>query len=148
MIQRVSSASVTVGGEQVSSIGPGLCLLVGVEPEDTEADSSMVAAKVAGLRVFPDRQGKMNLSVGDVDGEVLVVSQFTLLGDLRRGRRPSFTGAAPPEAASPLIDHLVEILLSSGVPTVGGRFGAHMEVELTNDGPVTLLLDVRRGVVV
>ena len=147
VLQRVSSASVRVSGEPVARIGPGLCLLVGVSPGDSAADIETAVAKVSGLRIFPDSDGKMNRSVEDAGGEVMVVSQFTLYGDLRRGRRPSFTDAAPPEVAEPLIGELVEGFRSRGLATSEGVFGARMEVELVNDGPVTFSLEITGGVV-
>lgn len=145
VIQRVAHASVSVDGKTVASIGSGLCLLVGVEPGDGEPEASALVDKVAGLRVFGDTTSKMNLSLGDVGGEVLVVSQFTLLGELGKGRRPSFSGAAPPEAAAPLIDSVVEGFRRSGIDASQGVFGARMTLELANDGPVTLIIEVREG---
>lgn len=127
----------------VASIGPGLVLLVGVEPEDTVQDVRAVVDKVVNLRVFSDDAGSMNLSIGDTGGEVMVVSQFTLLGDLRKGRRPSFTGAAAPEVAAPLIGEMVEGFRQVGITTGSGIFGATMQVELINEGPVTLVFSVR-----
>lgn len=144
-MQRVSRAGVSVDGELVSSIGPGLVALVGVEHGDGPQEVESVAGKLAGLRIFSDDAGKMNLSVVDVGGEILVVSQFTLLGDIAKGRRPSFTAAAPPDQARPLVDSLVATLSRIGIPTVSGVFGAAMEVELVNDGPVTLVLEVSGG---
>ena len=142
VLQRVSEASVTVEGEVVSEIGPGLLLLVGVAAGDGEAQADWLAEKVAGLRVFNDEEEKMNLSVRDVGGEVLAVSQFTLLADTRKGKRPSFVRAAPPEEAEPLFDHFCERLRASGVGTVEtGSFGAMMQVALVNDGPVTIVLE-------
>lgn len=132
----------TVDGAIAASIGSGLLLLVGISPEDTAASAGAAASKVAGLRIFPDDAGKMNRSVVDSGGEVLVVSQFTLLGDASRGRRPSFTKAASPEAAEPLVEHLAETLRIQGVPVGTGVFGARMEVALVNDGPVTLILEI------
>jgi len=143
--QRVSWARVRVDGEIVGEIGPGLLVLVGAAAGDTSADAAALADKLAGLRIFPDGEGRMNRSVAEAGGAVLVVSQFTLLGDLRRGRRPSFTGAAPPEEAEPLVEAVAEHLGRAGVPCATGRFRAHMEVELLNDGPVTLVLDVSEG---
>lgn len=132
----------TVGGEPVSEIGPGLLLLVGVAGDDGEAEARWLAEKVAGLRVFNDEAGKMNLSVTDVEGEVLAVSQFTLLADTRKGKRPSFVGAAPPEEAERLFERFCELLAERGVSSVKrGRFGAMMEVGLVNDGPVTIVLE-------
>nr|WP_266096275.1 D-aminoacyl-tRNA deacylase [Rubrobacter tropicus] len=142
MLQRVKRASVTVGGEEVSSIGPGLLLLVGVANGDAEDEANWLAKKVSGLRVMADDEGKMNRGVIEAEGEVLAVSQFTLLGDARKGRRPSFVEAAPPEAAQPLFDHFCEKLRESGVKSVKtGRFAAMMDVALVNDGPVTVLLE-------
>lgn len=143
----MSAASVAVDGVVVASSGAGLLLLVGISPDDVERDAEAAAAKIAGLRVFADEAGKMNRSVVDVAGEVLVVSQFTLLADVRKGRRPSFTGAAAPDHANPLIDRLVEALQTLGLVTAQGVFGAKMAVDLVNDGPVTLVLDVSDGVV-
>lgn len=145
VLQRVSRAGVSVDGELVASIGTGLLALVGMEPGDGPEDIEAVAVKLAGLRIFPDEAGKMNRSVVDVAGEILVVSQFTLLGDVARGRRPSFTAAAPPDQAEPLVDSLVATLARMGIPTVSGVFGAAMEVDLVNDGPVTLVLEVHEG---
>ncbi len=142
VLQRVKSASVTVGGERISGIGPGLLLLVGVANGDGEAEAVWLANKVAGLRVVADEEGRMNRSVVESGGEVLAVSQFTLLGDARKGRRPSFVGAAPPEVAEQLFDLFCERLRGAGVRAVAtGRFGAMMEVALVNDGPVTLVLE-------
>ncbi len=145
VVQRVRRARVDVAGEVVAEIGPGLVVLIGVTGTDSAADAEAVAAKVAGLRVFADESGAMNLSVQDVEGEVLVVSQFTLYGDARRGRRPSFTAAAGPEAAEPLVEEVVGSLRAKGVEVGAGRFGAHMSVELTNEGPVTILLETESG---
>lgn len=126
-------------------MGAGFLLLVGVAAGDGAADANTVVDKIAGLRVFPDEAGQMNLSIGDVAGEILVVSQFTLLGDVRKGRRPSFTGAAAPAVAAPMIDSMIERFRDAGIPTESGVFGAMMEVELVNEGPVTLVLDVSGG---
>lgn len=145
VVQRVRHARVDVGEEMVAEIGPGLVVLVGVTGTDSPADAEAVAAKVAGLRVFADATGAMNLSVEDVEGEVLVVSQFTLYGDVRRGRRPSFTRAAGPGAAQPLVEAVVGSLRARGIGVGTGCFGAHMSVELTNDGPVTILLETDSG---
>lgn len=142
VLQRVGRASVTVDGVVVSSIGRGFLILVGIENGDSAEDVAVAADKIAGLRVFPDEVGKMNLSIGDVSGEVLVVSQFTLLGDVKRGRRPSFTAASPPEVAAPLLDQMVATLSRMGIPTATGVFGASMSVESVNEGPVTLLFSV------
>jgi D-tyrosyl-tRNA(Tyr) deacylase len=142
VLQRVKNASVTVDGEKISEIGLGLLLLVGVANGDTETEADWLAEKVSGLRIFADDAGKMNLSVTATRGEVLAVSQFTLLADTRKGKRPSFIGAAPPGEAEPLFDYFCESLRASGVSSVKtGLFGAMMDVALTNDGPVTLLLE-------
>ena len=138
-------ASVTVAGERVSEIQSGFLVLVGAEEGDTEADARYCADKIAGLRVFEDADDKMNLSLKDVGGSVLLVSQFTLLADARHGRRPNFVKAARPEQAEPLCERLREMLAEQGVPTLTGRFRTHMEVELLNDGPVTILLDSKKG---
>lgn len=145
VVQRVSHASVTVEGELVSRIDKGYMVLLGVEAGDGEADARYCAEKIAGLRVFEDEAEKMNLSVKDVGGSVLLVSQFTLLGDARKGRRPSFINAARPELAEPLCNQVKAMLENAGVPVFTGRFRTHMEVELLNDGPVTILLDSRRN---
>jgi len=145
VVQRVTRARVRVAGETVGEIGRGLLVLVGAAAGDTPADAVALADKLAGLRIFPDDEGRMNRSVAEAGGAVLVVSQFTLLADLRRGRRPSFTEAAPPEEAEPLVDAVAEHLGRAGVPCAAGRFRAHMEVELLNDGPVTLVLEVGGG---
>lgn len=144
-MQRVARASVTVGAEVVSAIGTGLCLLVGVEPGDGPAEVEAAVDKISTLRVFSDGMGKMNLSLGEVGGEVLVVSQFTLLGDTRKGRRPSFTGAARPEHAEPLIETMAGAFVRRGIETRTGVFGAAMTVDLANEGPVTLVLEVSDG---
>jgi D-aminoacyl-tRNA deacylase len=136
LVQRVSRASVTVGGERVSEIGPGLLILLGVRVGDGEQEADRVARKLLALRIFEDDEGRMNLSVDDVGGEILCVSQFTLYGDARKGNRPSFVDAAPAEHAEPLYERVREALGAKG-----GRFGARMEVELVNDGPVTLLVE-------
>ena len=143
VVQRVASASVEVGGDAVGRIEAGLLVLLGVEPDDTPVDVDYTASKVLGLRVFEDAEGKMNRSVVDVGGAVLAVSQFTLLGDCLKGRRPSFIGAARPERAVPLYEAFVTAVRQS-VPCETGRFGADMAVSLVNDGPVTLLLDSRK----
>jgi D-tyrosyl-tRNA(Tyr) deacylase len=142
VLQRVKNASVTVGDERISEIGMGLLLLVGVAQGDTEAEAAWLAGKVAGLRIFNDKDGKMNLSVRDVEGEVLAVSQFTLLADTRKGKRPSFVEAAPPEEAESLFEYFCERLREAGVGSVKtGSFGAMMDVALVNDGPVTIVLE-------
>ena len=142
LVQRVTEARVRIDGAVVGEIGTGLCALVGVTHGDDESVARKLAEKVWYLRVFPDDAGTMNLSVADAGGRLLVVSQFTLYGDTRRGRRPSFLDAAPPERAEPLMDVFAAALRDLGATVATGRFGAHMQVELVNDGPVTLLLDV------
>ncbi len=142
VLQRVKNASVTVGGEKVSGIEAGLLLLVGVAKGDGEAEAGWLAEKISGLRVFADEEGKMNLSVRDAGGEVLAVSQFTLLADARKGKRPSFVGAAPPQEAETLFDRFCDLLGEAGVHSVKkGSFGAMMDVALVNDGPVTVVLE-------
>ncbi|HPH96027.1 MAG TPA: D-aminoacyl-tRNA deacylase [Anaerolineaceae bacterium] len=141
-MQRVTRGSVTVDGEMVAKIGPGLVILLGVGHGDDEAKAKAMAEKIAMLRIFEDEAGKTNLSLLDVKGEALVVSQFTLYADARKGRRPSFTDAALPEVARPLVDTFVSLLRAQGVPTGEGVFGAHMQVELVNDGPVTINLEL------
>jgi D-tyrosyl-tRNA(Tyr) deacylase len=141
VVSRVAWARVLAEGELTGEIGPGLLVLVGVTHADGEADAAWLAAKVAGLRVFDDDQGRMNRSLVDVGGGALVVSQFTLYGDARKGRRPSFVAAAPPEQAAPLVEAVAKALAGHGVAVAGGRFGAAMLVESAGDGPVTILLD-------
>src|ERR1700691_2103026 len=141
VVERVSQASVKVGDEIAGEIGRGLLVLLGVAREDTEADADYLAEKIAGLRIFEDDAGKMNLSVMDVGGALLAVSQFTLLGDVRRGKRPSFDAAAPPEKAPGLYEFFVGQIRASGSGRETGRFQATMKVELANEGPVTILLD-------
>ena len=141
IVQRVSEASVTVEGRQVGAIGRGFLVLLGVTHTDGEEDAVWLARKIAGLRIFEDEAGKFNRSLAEVDGAALVVSQFTLYGDARKGRRPSFTDAARPEHAEPLCDRFVELLRAEGVAVETGVFGAMMAVQLVNDGPVTLWLD-------
>lgn len=145
VVQRVSSAWVKVEGSTVATIGPGFLLFVGIAAGDAEADVIVAAAKVAGLRVFPDREGRMNLPLEEAGGEILLVSQFTLLGEVARGRRPSFSAAAPPEHAEPLLDVFASALRDLGAPVSEGVFGARMEVGLVNDGPVTLVIEVEEG---
>ncbi|MEN6368097.1 MAG: D-aminoacyl-tRNA deacylase [Thermotogota bacterium] len=142
VLQRVAHASVQVDSEVVGAIGEGFLLLVGIAPADDHLDLAAIARKVVDLRVFEDETGKMNRSVRDVEGEILAVSQFTLYGDVRRGRRPSFTEAARPEMAEPLFNALVANLRAEGVRVETGRFGAKMAVDLVNEGPVTLMLDI------
>ena len=141
VLQRVSQGSVTVEGEKIAEIGHGLVILTGIGPEDGEAQAQYLAEKVANLRIFADENGKTNLSLLDVQGEAIVVSQFTLYADTRKGRRPSFTNAAPPDIAEPLVERFAELLQAQGVPTQMGQFGAHMHVEIFNDGPVTIVID-------
>ena len=141
VVQRVAEASVTVGGAIVGQIGAGLLVLLGVAHGDEPADARRLAEKLPGLRIFSDADGKFNLSLQDIAGSVLVVSQFTLYGDARKGRRPSFIQAAQPEVAAPLVDLFAELLRGQGLPVATGVFGAQMEVRLLNDGPVTLVLD-------
>jgi len=144
VLQRVSSARVVVGGETVGEIGRGLLVLLGVEEGDGEKDARYLADKTAGLRIFEDEAGKMNRSVSDLGGEVLVVSQFTLLGDCRKGRRPGFSRAAPPESADALYRSYGQMLREGGLGVATGTFRASMEVCLVNEGPVTMLLDSRK----
>ena len=145
VVQKVTHSSVTVDGELVGKIGAGFMVLVGVENGDTEADAAYIAGKITGLRIFEDADDKMNLSLADVGGDVLLVSQFTLLADARKGRRPSFIGAARPEVAEPLCEVLKQKIEEAGVHVETGRFQTHMEVELVNDGPVTILLDSHKN---
>ena len=145
IIQRVSHASVTVDDQIAGRCGLGFCILVGVKNRDTPAEAKWLANKVANLRVFEDAAGKMNLSLLDVKGEALVVSQFTLYADVQRGRRPDFIDAARPEQAEPLVEYFVEQLRAEGVPTQTGVFRAMMQVEIHNDGPVTILLEKQHG---
>ena len=141
LLQRVSKASVRVDEQTISSIGNGLLILLGVGHGDGEEQAKFLADKIAHLRVFEDEQGKTNLSILDVKGEAIVVSQFTLYADTRKGRRPSFIDAALPDVAEPLVNRFVELLRGHGVPTQTGKFGAHMEVEIHNNGPVTIWLE-------
>ncbi len=141
VLQRASRASVSVAGETVGEIGPGLVILVGVAEDDSEAQADALAAKTASLRIFSDAQGRFNESLLDIRGSALVVSQFTLHADVRKGRRPSFTTAARPEVAEPLVERFAAQLAAHGVPVQTGRFGAEMQVELVNDGPFTIILD-------
>jgi len=141
VVQRVSRTQVTVANESVSEISRGLLVLLGVAYADSEADADYLADKIAGLRIFEDANGKMNLDTAAVEGKILVVSQFTLYGDVRRGKRPSFDAAAPPERARQLYEHFVERIRAAGLPCQTGLFQEMMQVELVNDGPVTILLD-------
>jgi len=141
VLQRVSRAKVTVGAEVAGEIGSGLLVLLGVGRADTRADADYLAEKTIGLRIFEDRDGKMNLSVSEIGGSLLLVSQFTLYGDVRRGRRPSFDGAAPPQQAKELYEYFVERIRAAGLRCETGRFQEMMQVELVNEGPVTILLD-------
>jgi D-tyrosyl-tRNA(Tyr) deacylase len=143
-VQRVSQAGVTVDGEVVGQIGRGLLVLLGVAVDDTVEDAHQLADKIIGLRIFDDDDGKMNRSLEDIGGAMLVVSQFTLLGDCRKGRRPSFIHAAPPELGQQLYELFVAAVGVRGIPVATGRFRAHMDVSLVNDGPVTLLLDSKK----
>ena len=144
VVQRVAEASVAVDGKMIGTIGRGLLVFVSVEAGDEEKDAAQLADKVAGLRCFQDEAGKFNLSVQDVSGAVLVISQFTLHGDCRKGRRPSFTQAAPPDLAIPLYESFVRHVRARALSVETGEFGAHMDVRLLNDGPVTLLIDTRK----
>jgi D-tyrosyl-tRNA(Tyr) deacylase len=148
VVQRVSRARVTVDAEETGAIGPGLLVLVGAADGDGSEDADALANKVVGLRIFADDEGRMNRDVVEVAGGILVVSQFTLLADARKGRRPSFVAAAAPDVAEPLVAAIVDRIAAAGVPVATGRFGARMMVELVNDGPVTIVLDVRDGRVV
>jgi D-tyrosyl-tRNA(Tyr) deacylase len=143
VIQRVSRAEVSIDGTCRGRIGPGFAVLLGVAREDTEADAEFLADRILGLRVFADAAGKMNLALSAVGGELLVISQFTLLADTSGGRRPSFIKAAPPELAVPLYEHFLSLVRIRGVKVETGEFGAHMELALVNDGPVTIILDSR-----
>ncbi len=141
LLQRVSQARVSVDDRVIAEIGPGLMLLVGVGPTDGEDQARYLANKVANLRIFEDQDGKMNRSLREVGGSAIVVSQFTLYADTRKGRRPSFTDSAPPSIAEPLVERFAVLLEELGVPTRRGEFGAHMLVEIANDGPVTIFLE-------
>jgi len=142
VIQRVTRGSVEIDGRRVAEIGPGLVILLGIGPGDTPGVAAKLARKIAMMRIFGDENGKMNLSVLDVQGAAIVVSQFTLYADTRKGHRPAFTDAAPPEIASPLCDQFVAALREAGINTQTGEFGAHMVVDIQNDGPVTILLEL------
>lgn len=144
VVQRVSSSKVTVDEEVVGKVNKGLLVLLGVTHDDTSKDVDYMVDKVTNLRIFEDENDKMNLSLKDVDGEILAVSQFTLYGDCRRGRRPSFSDAARPDVANPLYEEFVQKVRDLGINVGTGKFGAHMMVDLTNDGPVTILLESRK----
>jgi len=141
LLQRITHARVSVKGETIAECGPGLVILLGIGQTDGEEQAAFLAQKIATLRIFEDSDGKFNRSILQVGAEAIVVSQFTLYADARKGRRPSFTDAALPEVASPLVDRFVELLIAQGVPTQKGEFGAHMLVEIHNDGPVTIWLE-------
>ena len=141
VVQRVKSGRVSVQGRRRAEIGQGVVILLGIAPQDREEEARYLAEKIAALRIFEDEAGKMNLSLLDVGGAAIVVSQFTLYADTRKGRRPSFTDAAPPEIARPLVERFAELLREQGVPTQCGEFGAHMLVEIANDGPVTIWME-------
>lgn len=146
LLQRVTSASVSIEGEEIGRIDRGLVVFLGVAVGDTEKDAQYLAQKIAGLRIFADKDGKFNLSALDVRGELLLVSQFTLMADTRKGRRPSFTDAAPPEQADKLFHYFVTQVKASGLKVATGRFQAYMQVGIQNDGPVTILLDSREKI--
>lgn len=148
LIQRVDRASVSVDGEVIGRVGEGLLALVGAGRDDADADAEALAAKVVGLRIFPDGEGRFNLSLRDVGGAMLVVSQFTLFADVRRGRRPGFTQAARPEQAERLVDRFARAVEAEGVEVAEGRFGAMMQVDLRNNGPFTLMVETQDGRVV
>ncbi|MCF6277823.1 MAG: D-aminoacyl-tRNA deacylase [Anaerolineales bacterium] len=141
LLQRVSHGKVSVDGQTIAEVGHGLVILLGIGEGDGAAQVDYLARKIAQLRIFADQHGKTNLSILDVGGAAIVVSQFTLYADTRKGRRPSFVHAAPPEIAAPLVDQFVSILSAQGVPTQGGEFGAHMLVEIVNDGPLTIWME-------
>jgi len=144
VLQRVSRAQVSVGSQKVAEIATGFVILLGIEPSDGQAEADQLAKKCTELRLFPDAQGKANRSISEVGGQALVISQFTLLADTQRGRRPSFVGAASPAQAQPLYERFVGRMRALGVPSYTGEFGAHMLVEIQNDGPFTLILVQRR----
>jgi D-tyrosyl-tRNA(Tyr) deacylase len=143
VIQRVSEARVRIGDEVVGQVGPGLLVLLGVAKSDSGEKARWLADKIVSLRIFNDEEGKMNRDVAEIEGAILIVSQFTLYGDCSKGRRPSFIDAAPPEMAIPLYEAFINAIKAHGVPTQTGRFGAMMKVELINDGPVTLIIDTK-----
>jgi D-tyrosyl-tRNA(Tyr) deacylase len=141
LLQRVKSARVTVESRRVAEIGPGMVILLGIGPQDGEGQVQYLVEKIANLRIYEDELGKINRSILEEGGEAIVVSQFTLYADTRKGRRPSFTDAAPPEQAAPLVRRFADLLAEQGVPTQTGEFGAHMLVEIANDGPVTIWME-------
>jgi D-tyrosyl-tRNA(Tyr) deacylase len=141
VVQRVSHANVVIAGETVGEIGAGLLVLLGVTHDDTPAQAHWLAEKVAGLRIFNDANGKMNRDLAEIGGAMLIVSQFTLYGDCRKGKRPSFLDAAPPNTSSPLYENFINSVKALGIPVATGRFGADMQIGLVNDGPVTLIVD-------
>ena len=141
VLQRVTHGKVTIEGRVVAEIGQGLVILAGIGPDDGREKAQSMAKKIAALRIFQDGQGKMNLSILDIQGSAIVVSQFTLYADTHRGNRPAFIEAAPPVLASPLVDYFTKCLSEQGVPTQSGEFGAHMLVDIANDGPVTIMLE-------
>ena len=145
VVQRVDSASVTVAGSPVAKVDAGLLVFLGVGREDGEQDAEYLAEKIVNLRIFPDAEGKMNLSLVDIGGQMLIVSQFTLFGDCRKGRRPGFDAAAPPEGARKLYEYFIALTRRRGIEVKQGQFQAEMKVSLINDGPVTMLLDSRRS---
>lgn len=145
VVQRASRASVVIGGTTTATIGPGLVVLVGIQSRDTARDVQWLTEKIIHLRIFEDPEGKMNVSLADMGGEMLIVSQFTLYGDCRKGRRPGFSSAAPPDIAEPLYDLFVEEVGKKGIRAATGTFQAAMQVELVNDGPVTLILDSEKN---
>jgi len=145
LLQRVSQASVTVDGRVVGQIGRGFCILLGVTHSDTNKEADWLANKIAGIRLFEDEAGKLNLGLSDIGGELLIVSQFTLYGDARKGRRPSFIAAARPEQSEPLYDYFVNQMRDAGFRVQTGIFGANMQVEIQNDGPITLMLERETG---
>ncbi len=143
LLQRVNSASVKIKGDEIARIGPGLCVLVGIAEGDSQEDIDYLVVKMVNLRIFSDHTGKFNFSAAETGRQLLVVSQFTLIADTHKGRRPSFTGAAAPDKAEPLYEKFLAKCSETGLPTYGGVFGAYMQVEIVNDGPVTIMLDSR-----
>jgi D-tyrosyl-tRNA(Tyr) deacylase len=145
IIQRVTKGSVTVDNKVVGRVGKGFVVFLGICHDDTEEDAKYISKKITNMRIFEDEQGKMNLSLSQVNGGVLAISQFTLYGDTKKGNRPSFVGAAPPEHANRLYQHCIELIRESGIPTESGIFQAEMLVEIHNDGPVTIFIDSKKG---